>query len=91
MKKNEIEVGGYYRAKVSGNLVTVRVDEIGERESNEFRRKGGTYYRVTNLNTGRKLTFQSAAKFRRVALSLDVPLNRSMMRASRGICADLTD
>ena len=62
MKKNEIKVGGLYLAKVSGKITTVRVDAI---------RKGGftsggsqTAYDVTNLKTGRKTTFRSAAKFR---------------------------
>lgn len=64
MKKSEIKVGGHYAARVSGNFVTVRVDEIAKRESNVYR-KGGTYYVVTNLKTGRKLTFKSAMKFRR--------------------------
>jgi len=28
MKKSEIEIGGHYSARVSGNFVTVRVDDI---------------------------------------------------------------
>jgi len=74
MKKADIEVGGHYIAKVSGNLVTVRVDAIGETErrkvdrySGQPKRNSHTYYEVTNLNTGRKLTFRSAQKFRRIA------------------------
>jgi len=72
MKKADIEVGGHYIAKVSGNLVTVRVDAIGETERRRTDRYSGqpkytihAYYEVTNLNTGRKLTFRSAQKFRR--------------------------
>lgn len=64
MKKSDIKVGGYYRANVSGILVTVRVDEISTFNSNKYR-KGGTRYEVTNLRTGRMLTFRSARKFRR--------------------------
>lgn len=30
MKKNEIQVGGHYVAKISGRLVTVRVDAVRE-------------------------------------------------------------
>lgn len=61
MKKSEIRVGGHYRAKVSGRLVTVVVNSIGSKES---RGRLVTSYSVTNLSTGRKLTFRSAAKFR---------------------------
>ncbi len=63
MKKSEIKVGGYYRARVSGILVTVRVDDIETRNA-DTSRQGRTYYWVTNLRTNRRLTFQSAQKFR---------------------------
>lgn len=62
MKKNEIKVGGKYKAKVSGNLVTVRVDSIRSSAYGEGKRND--LYDVTNLATGRKTTFRSAAKFR---------------------------
>ncbi len=61
MKKNEIRAGGRYTARVSGNLTTVRVDAI--RECTGWDRDK-TVYDVTNLTTGRKTTFRSAAKFR---------------------------
>ncbi len=71
MKKNEIKVGGHYRAKVNGALTTVRVDAIREsaRLNGPVRTgwltpRSVTIYSVTNLRTGRKLTFRSAAKFR---------------------------
>lgn len=68
MLKKQIQVGSLYRAKVSGKVVTVRVDAIREYDPSF----GGTYrrcntqtrYEVTNLSTGRKTTFRSAAKFR---------------------------
>lgn len=66
MKKSEIKVGGLYRAKVSGRIVTVRVDAIRE----DWRPDGRplpTKYDVTNLATGRKTIFRSAVKFRYVA------------------------
>ena len=53
MKKSEIKVGGLYLAKVAGSVTTVRVDATR-----------GSGYNVTNLRTGRKTTFRSAAKFR---------------------------
>lgn len=63
MKKDQIVVGGLYAARVSGRIVTVRVDNIRELVvSNDYR--GKTVYDVTNLDTGRKLTFQSCQKFR---------------------------
>lgn len=62
MKKSEIEVGGHYRARVSGNLVTVRVDKIVE--TSDYKGRNITLYGVTNLTTKRRLTFRSAAKFR---------------------------
>lgn len=62
MKKNEIKVGGHYTAKVSENLVTVRVDGIEDRPMGFG--KAHTAYHVLNLATGRKTTFRSAAKFR---------------------------
>lgn len=66
MKKSEIRVGGLYRAKVSGRIVTVRVDAI--RESEKFAIGVWHLYDVTNLSTGRRTTFRSAAKFSEEAL-----------------------
>lgn len=68
MKKNEIKKGGLYRARVSGNLVTVKVLAITEREKFAYQR-GGTSYRVLNLTTGRETSFRSAAKFRQEVTS----------------------
>lgn len=67
MKKNEIKVGGHYSAKVGGRVVTVRVDKIGDDDIGLAHGKTvchGLYYDVTNLATGRRTTFRSAAKFR---------------------------
>jgi hypothetical protein len=64
MKKSEIKVGCEYITKVSNKLTTVRVDKIGKVQGNDYH-QGGTHYDVTNLTTGRKTTFQSAAKFHR--------------------------
>lgn len=58
MKANEIKVGGVYVAKVGGNLTRVRVDAIW------INYAGYTQWNVTNLKTGRRTTFRSAAKFR---------------------------
>jgi hypothetical protein len=68
MKAKDIVVGGKYVAKVSGKLANVRVDAIHTRQSGFGpTARDQTVYDVTNLTTGRKTTFRSAAKFRRVA------------------------
>jgi hypothetical protein len=54
MKKREVEIGGVYVAKVSGQLVTVRID----RESPY----GG--WEATNLSTRRSVRVRSAARLR---------------------------
>ena len=61
MKAKQIQEGGKYRAKVNGKLVIVRVNEIYTITTGAIT---VTRYRVTNLATGRKTTFRSAAKFR---------------------------
>lgn len=71
MKKSEIKVGGLYRAKVSGKLTTVRVDQIRVISPSSVwsKQRDVTVYDVTNMNTGRKTTFRSAAKFRSECLA----------------------
>ncbi len=64
MKKADIYIGQLYGAKVSGEIVTVRVDKIRLRDR-PFSNIRMTVYDVTNLDTGRTLTFRSAARFRR--------------------------
>ncbi len=64
MKKSEIVEGGKYRAKVSDRLVTVLVNRIEDTWT--WGDKTVTRYHVTNLMTGRKTMFRSAAKFRSV-------------------------
>ena len=68
MKKAEIRVGGLYNAKVNGMTQVVRVDEIREYNPSfgGFRQIGKAQmrYDVTNLRTGRRLTFRSAARFK---------------------------
>lgn len=63
MKKSEIRVGGVYLAKVSDKITRVRVDAIRESWHPVYS-ICKMYYDVTNLTTGRKTTFRSAAKFR---------------------------
>ena len=78
MKKQESKVGGHYVARISGRIVTVRVDAI--RECDGFKRVE-TVFDVTNLVTGRKTTFRSAAKFRGMAKS-----GGTMMTVQKCVC-----
>jgi hypothetical protein len=71
MKAKDIIVGGKYRAKISGRLTTVRVDATriihriaGVTYGGSTIYRDAVVYDVTNLTTGRKTTFRSAAKFR---------------------------
>jgi len=57
MKKNEVQLGGVYTAKVSDKLVEVRID--GEN------RHGG--WNATNLATGKKIHIKSPARLRGAA------------------------
>jgi len=57
MKKNEIQVGKHYVAKVSGHMATVRID--GES------RFGG--WDATNLRTSKKVRIKSAQRLRGLA------------------------
>lgn len=71
MKAAQIKVGGHYTARVSGHFVTVRVDGIRTVEKSRGTSYSGTtkyadvtVYDITDLRTGKHLTFQSAQKFR---------------------------
>ena len=81
MTASEITVGGKYYAKVSGRLVTVRVDAIRVvtgRSSTGFwfssqRHPDKTVFDVTNLATGLRTTFRSTARFRGTVEPLERP------------------
>ncbi|MCK6458139.1 MAG: hypothetical protein L6Q92_16615, partial [Phycisphaerae bacterium] len=59
MKKNQVQIGGAFVAKVSGKLATVRIDA----ES----RHGG--WEATNVDTGRNVRIKSAQRLRREVAS----------------------
>ncbi len=61
MKASEITLNGYYKANVSGQIVTVQVKAIRKAERLG---KSRTVYDVFNTRTGRQVTFDSAARFR---------------------------
>jgi len=65
VKKSEIVVGGLYKARVSTRIVTVRVDRIANQT--KWSGRACTTYFVTNLATGREVTFRSAGRFRGIA------------------------
>jgi len=54
MKKDEVKVGGFYTAKVSGRMATVRIDAENPR--------GG--WDATNLTTTKKVRIKSAQRLR---------------------------
>src|SRR5210317_630491 len=59
MKKNEVKIGGVYRAKVTDKVVSVRID--AENPS------GG--WDATNMETNRKVRIKSAQRLRGKAAS----------------------
>lgn len=94
MKKAEIKIGGHYRVMVSGKLVTVRVDAIrdeivGRGTTNSPKRSLLTYH-VTNLSTGRKTTFRSAAKFRQIAAEGDDCADPTVRYSASAVLASRT-
>ena len=62
MKLKDIEVGGRYRAKVSGRLTTVRVLDL--KESSTFGGRDRTTIVAVNESTGRQISIRSAQRLR---------------------------
>jgi hypothetical protein len=56
MKKNAVKVGGFYTAKVSDKVVTVRIDSTHSR----------TGWNATNTRTGKRIHIKSAQRLRGV-------------------------
>lgn len=75
MLASQIERGEIYMAKVSGQLVPVKVELIFEKFCS-LSDKSVTRYKVLNLVTHRYLEFRSAARFRRKAHPFDLSLSR---------------
>lgn len=78
MKGAQISVGGLYTAKVSGKIVTLRVDAIGVRYVTVVGRRAlcslgrgvpaeRTSWHCTNTSTGRVIVVESAQRFRSFA------------------------
>lgn len=64
MKKNDIEIGGRYIAKISGKLTVVCI--LKERACYDaFRQQERTTWLAVNETTGRKIEIRSAQRLRR--------------------------
>mgnify|MGYP000739997681 FL=1 len=63
MKLKDVEVGGRYLAKVSGQLVTVRVVELKEIPALASDRWKTIIYAI-NETTGRRITIRSPQRLR---------------------------
>lgn len=74
MQHNDIKVGGFYKAKISGVITTVLVTDIQEVTKGASKRTYMHYY-VRNVRTGRTLIFRSCQKFRSVVELLDCRLS----------------
>lgn len=63
MKLKDIEIGGRYRAKVSGRLVTVRVTAIRQ-VATAYSARSRTIIDAVNESTGRQITVRSPQRLR---------------------------
>ncbi len=72
MKKNEVKVGGFYTAKVSDKLVTVRIDSTHS--------KGG--WNATNTATGKPIRIKSARRLRGAAKKTTKAETREVAKAA---------
>ena len=65
MKLSDIQVGGRYLAKVSGQIVTVRVVELKQVPPASWSRSGWrTFVYAINEATGRRITTRSPQRLR---------------------------
>lgn len=60
--KSDVQIGGRYRARITDEIVTVRIDH-------ELFGRGGQFrgWQATNEKTGRQVHIKTAAKLRGVA------------------------
>ena len=68
MKLSEVEIGGRYRAKVSGRLSVVRVTELKECSAYARGRRSKTVIYAVNEATGRAITIRSPQRLRSLAM-----------------------
>jgi hypothetical protein len=75
VKLSEVIQGGIYTARVSGRIVAVRVERIRDVSAWNYSRCGpgrnvvAKHIDVVNLETGRRMTWRSAARLRAPILS----------------------
>ena len=62
MKRSEVEIGGRYTAKVSGRLVTVRIDCDMGMPMGFGKCKQHQGYDAVNLDTGKTVHIKTAAR-----------------------------
>lgn len=74
MKKNEIEIGGLYTAKVSDRIVKVRIDSINTH--------GG--WNATNTATGKRIRVKSAQRLRKAAAGDDAGPDAQLPKPPEG-------
>jgi hypothetical protein len=74
MKKNEIEVGGLYTAKVSGKVVKVRIDSANTH--------GG--WNATNTATGKRIRVKSAQRLRKAVAGDDAGPDVQLPKSPKG-------
>jgi hypothetical protein len=64
MKLNEVEIGGRYLAKVSGQVAVVRITSIDEAPASCYSRRK-TRIQAVNERTGRAITIRSPQRLRK--------------------------
>jgi hypothetical protein len=64
MKLNEVEIGGRYLAKVSGQVAVVRITSIDEAPASRYSRRT-TSIQAVNERTGRAITIRSPQRLRK--------------------------
>lgn len=90
MKQSDVVIGSTYLARVSGNLVSVRVDRVrklgGTEGTGYYTRKWSTDYSCTNLATGRTV-IKTASALRPAPVKLTLGFLNAMAALHVGSCA----
>lgn len=76
MKKNEVQVGKVYIAKINGRITKVHINEVVVRSGYGPNAKDRTHWKATNLTTGRKIELKSAVKLIREAIVQGPPSDK---------------
>ncbi|HEV3341105.1 MAG TPA: hypothetical protein VG125_12135 [Pirellulales bacterium] len=84
MKAKEIHVGGVYLAKVSGDVVPVRVKALRDRY--DLKGRCRVEYICTNTRTGREIVVKSPLRFRREVAKASNPGQPTPAQISDNSC-----